>query len=104
MATAAELAQRAADIQAVEDDEITWNGADYPCTVGELAKSDSPELGGFERAYDMSVYIRTELFTGRRPNMDDAVRYKEKGMKIVGVRQAPDDIAIELELKSASGN
>jgi hypothetical protein len=29
MATAAELAQRAADILAVEDDTITWNGADY---------------------------------------------------------------------------
>jgi hypothetical protein len=68
-----------------------------------LTKSDTPELGGFERSYDLRVYVRTALFTGRLPTTDDAVRYRAKGLKIVSIREAPDNVALELELKGERG-
>ena len=103
MATVAELAQRAADILAIEDDVMTWNGADYSCTASELTKSDTPEIGGFERSYDVSVYVRTELFTSTIPNADDAVTLNGNDLKVVSVNEPPDGIAIELQLKGATG-
>lgn len=103
MASESELTQRAADLVGIEDDTMTWSGTDYVGTYTELTKSDTAEVGGFERRYDASFYVRTGLFSGARPNVDDEVTVGSKTFKIVAVHEYPDDIAIELELRSASG-
>jgi len=102
MATAAELAQRAADILAIEDDLMTWNGAVYSCVLGEITKTDSVEIGGFQRDYDTNVYVRTALFSGTRPNVDDEVIIGTKTLKITAIHEYPDDVDLELELKAVA--
>ena len=82
---------------------MTWNGADYSCTASEITKTDTPEIGGFERSYDTSVYVRTALFTSTRPNVDDGVTLNGNDLKIVSVNVPPDDIVIELQLKGVTG-
>ncbi len=104
MATAEELAQRALDIAGIEDDSMTWSGADYAGTLTEVVKRDSPEIGGFVREYDCAFYVRAELFSGTRPNVDDEVTIGTKTLKIVSVTEVPDDITIELKLTALSGS
>ena len=93
----------AADLAAIETDSMTWNGSDYSGVFTELVKSDSPEVGGFERSYDASFYVRTSLFTGSRPNVNEAVTVGTKTFRIGRVHEIPDDVSIEIELISESG-
>lgn len=81
---------------------MTWNGAAYSCVLTEIIKTDSMEIGGFQRDYDASVYVRTALFTGTRPNVDDEVTVGAKTFKVVTVHEYPDDVALELEMKAVA--
>lgn len=90
-------------MSAIEDDSMTWNGSSYSGVFTELEKSDSPEIGGFVRRYDASFLVRAELFTGTRPNIDDAVTINSKSLKIVEISEPPDDVVLELKLSAPNG-
>lgn len=96
-------AAMAADLAAIETDSMTWNGADYSGCYTELIKSDAPEIGGFERSYDASFYVRTALFVSAAPNVDDLVTVNGKAFRIGKVHEIPDGVSVELELISQSG-
>lgn len=104
MVSAAELAQRALDLAGIEDDSMTWSGADYSGVLTELTKGDDPSIGGFSRGYTASFFVRTALFESTRPNVDDTVTVGSKSLKVSRVHEYPDDIAIELELVAPDGN
>lgn len=109
MASAEELTQRAADLAAIEtelQDLAVIDGTTCAGVFTEFVKTDSNQLGGYVPSYDASFYVRTSYFTDiARPNKESTVVIQiggqSKSFIVDRVHNYPDDIAIELELRSA---
>lgn len=97
-------AQFDADLAAIEwaspADEASWNGGTYKGRFTTLNKSDNLKEGGWDPAYDASFYVRTSLFTGSRPIVDEIWTVNGIGFRIAAIVTHPDDVDMELQLAS----
>lgn len=103
MASAAELAQRRADLLAIEDDTMTVDGTDYSGVFTQIDVADTPQVGGFVRDYSASFHVRAALFTGTIPGADTAVTVNGYALKVIQVIKDPDGVALEFRLAAPDG-
>lgn len=97
-------AQLDADLAAIEwaspADEGTWRDTVYPGRFTVLSKQDNLKEGGWDPAYDASLYVRASLFTGPRPTVDDIITVNGTNFIVALINIHPDAVDIEFQLKS----
>lgn len=76
---------------------ITWNGTSYPCHVSSARRGSKLEEGGFAIESDLSVTIRTNLFSSSRPQQKHTFTYNSNTYRVDDVMTPAGDSFLVLK-------